>query len=111
MIRDVVGDGSMWLHGVLAADGGRALFSLTAVDSAVNELQDRLRLPGLDPATIYHVRPLMLGAKPAGLIAPPWFAEGATATGAFLAEVGLTPPVLHPEQTLLFEAAAVSTES
>ncbi|MDO5092086.1 MAG: alpha-galactosidase [Propionibacteriaceae bacterium] len=109
MIRDEVGDGSMWLHGVLAADGSQALFSLTAVDFAVNELQDRLRLPGLDPAVRYHVRPLTPGAKPAGLIPPPWFAEGAIATGAFLGEVGLTPPALHPEQALLLEASAVST--
>ncbi len=104
MVRDVVGDGSMWLHGVVSSDATVGFYCLASVGFAVNEIQDRLRFPGLDPQARYHVQAVNLGTGPAGLIAPPWLAEGATSTGAFLAEVGLAVPYFHPEQAMLFEA-------
>ncbi|WP_125616241.1 alpha-galactosidase [Specibacter cremeus] len=101
-----VPDPSLVLHGVVAGDGTRALFALAAVASSYAEQPGRVAIPGLDADTTYTVqlrypRPgspghVLLQAAP-----PAWVEDGATATGRFLAEVGLPMPVLNPEHAVL----------
>ncbi|MBE6481875.1 MAG: alpha-galactosidase [Actinomyces ruminicola] len=107
VVRDRVGDGTAWIHGVVSGDRSRALYELSILERGPLTVQGRLRLRGLDPAVTYRVRPLRVGSEPSGLVAPPWFGEGnegVSSTGAQLAAVGLTAPVLHPDQSLLIEA-------
>ncbi len=110
VVRDRVGDTSTWLHGVVAADRSHALYGLSVLERGPLTIQGRVRLRGLEAEATYRVRPVRIGSAPSGLIAPPWFGphwEGVSATGAQLAAVGLTAPVLHPDQSLLIEAQRV----
>ena len=106
MVRDVVGDDSMWLHGVVSQDQNRALFQLYAHRHGPFGIQGRLRFPGLDPRRRYRVTSRLIAGGPAGLIPPPW-CEGLVVSGAVLGTVGVTPPDLFPEQALLLEVEAV----
>jgi alpha-galactosidase len=68
-----------------------------------------VRLPGLDPARRYRVRPQPPGDLPAhlrGILPPPWLAQGVTLPGSVLAHTGLRAPALYPEQLLLIRAEA-----
>lgn len=103
MVRDEVGEGALWLHGVVARDASAARYMVHSPYTGALGLQGRLRLPGLQADARYRVRPRLVGPAPAGLIPPPWFTAGVTATGAALASVGLTPPSLNPEQAVLLE--------
>lgn len=53
------------------------------------------------------MRPRIVGSRPAGLIAPPWFGDdggGVVLPGAVLERVGLTAPLMDPDQAVLIEA-------
>lgn len=108
LVRIDRSEDSLWLHGVVAQDRSRALFSLTAMSRSEVCPRGRITLRGLDPTRRYRVQPLLIGETPMGLIAPPWTqAEGgAVLTGAALMHVGLAAPQLYPEQTLLFEVTS-----
>ncbi|MDO5067150.1 MAG: alpha-galactosidase [Propionibacteriaceae bacterium] len=106
MVRDVVAQGPLWLHGVVAKDRRRALYALASIGTGPDEVPGRVRLPGLEAGERYRVRAVNPGRPPAGLIAPPWLAAGIEATGGALAAVGLTAPSLHPEQVLILEVTA-----
>ena len=68
-----------------------------------------VRLPGLEPAHRYRVRPQPPGHTPAGRGLRPltWLAEGVTLPGSALEHTGLRAPTLFPEQMLLIRARAV----
>jgi alpha-galactosidase len=93
------------VHGVVALDGSEAVFALVALATGVFSPGGRFRLPGLDPAARYRLRPLPPGDRPSGLESlaqPDWLeAGGVTLPGAVLAESGLEFPIFHPEQALL----------
>ncbi len=106
------------LHGVVAHDGGEALFAAVALGTLATEAPGRVGLPGLDPDRVYRVEGLLPssavpvpedGHEAFVQIAPPawWSAGGLTASGRFLAEVGLPLPVLRPEHALLLRATGV----
>jgi alpha-galactosidase len=112
---DPVGDrdAPVHLHGVVAPDRSRALFAFAPTDSTVPDPAPRLRLPGLDPARAYRVRPVLVGGAPSGLRAPAWWGApvgsdfpGAVFTGAALAHVGVAAPRVHPDQVVLLRADA-----
>ncbi|WP_315502782.1 alpha-galactosidase [Actinomyces radicidentis] len=110
IIRDEVGDGCARLHGVAARDGSAALYELAVLERGPLALQGRVRLRGLDPEARYRVRPRIIGSRPAGLVAPPWFGdagEGVVLPGAVLERVGLTAPFMDPDQAVLIEAVRV----
>src|SRR5690625_6664571 len=67
LVRADRSEESLWLHGVVSPDRTQALFSLAAVGRSGESQHDRLRFPGLDPATRYRIRPLRIGAEPSGL--------------------------------------------
>lgn len=101
-------DPALLVHGIVAADRGQALFALVATATGVTTAPGRVRLPGLDPAARYRVRPLHPGDRPTGtgLVPPPWLSAGLTASGAVLSQVGLQAPPMHPEQLLLLHLTA-----
>jgi hypothetical protein len=62
-----------------------------------------VRLAGLDPDRRYRIEVIDdLGSCPrAGRTRPAWLDEPVVASGRHLAELGLQPPVMHPESVLL----------
>jgi alpha-galactosidase len=97
------------VHGVVAADGSRALFALIQLTTSASTVPEPARLPGLDPARRYRVSAAFPAGVPEGTQhAPPaWLAAGAELPGVALAELGLPMPVLYPEQALLLTATAI----
>jgi alpha-galactosidase len=69
-----------------------------------------LRFPGLDPGRRYRVVRRAEVGVPAFLAnaQPAWWgaAEPPEVSGAFLAEVGLAAPLLHPAQATLIDLSA-----
>lgn len=118
MVRLDFTDESMIGHGVVARDKRSALYSLASVGRPAVSMLGRVRLPGLDPTRRYHVRPVLPGGTPTGLIAPPWWGAlgqaadgtgteahqmaGTEATGLTLSAVGVAHPVVNPEQVVLY---------
>ena len=112
MVRADVPDPALLLHGVVARDGTRALFALAAVATSFAEQPGRVALPGLSPDTLYRVVLGYPGSDAAGATfvqaaAPLWLAQGAQATGRFLAEAGLPMPILNPEHAIVLEVTSV----
>ena len=103
-------DPALWVHGVVAPDASEAIYSVVALATSVVSPPGRVRLPGLDPLTRYRVEPLppgeSLGHRTShGDLA--WWADGITASGAALGQVGVQAPVLNPEQLVLIHVRRV----
>ncbi len=100
-------DPHQFVHGVVAPDRSRAVIGL-AVTASLDALPGpRVRFRGLDAERRYSVRPVRLGAPQGGLKEPVWFGAGVELTGAALERVGFTPPIINPEQAMLFLVDAV----
>ena len=127
-------DDSVSVNGVVGPDGSGAIYSIASVGRSEVALLGRIRLPGLDPDRRYSVRPVMVGAPPAGLRAPVlWGAQqlapkpyidpdeqtplvqpsraqppGVVLSGAALNSPGLLAPIIHPDQAVIYLAEAVA---
>lgn len=116
MVRADLADDSLMLHGVVAAGEGAAagstaaLFTLVSTRTAPAEQPGRIGIPGLGADVDYRVEAVFPApgdadyARTFTQVQPPaWLESGATASGRFLAEVGLPMPVLNPEHALLLK--------
>ncbi|WP_277528091.1 alpha-galactosidase [Arthrobacter sp. ES3-54] len=112
MVRADEPDPTLRLHGVVAHDGGEALYALVSLATSFAEVPGRVCLPGLPPDAAYRVEAVYPAAddKRAFLqaVPPAWLAGGVEATGRFLAESGLPMPVLNPEHGLLLAVRRVT---
>ena len=135
LVRVDTGDPNVFVHGVVAPDRSEAIFALAHLGMPRHVPGPRVRFPGLEAARRYRVRPSVVGPPPIGLIAPAWWGEpvveegtriavphemqhpravlhrgarypGAVLTGSALGSVGTTPPVMNPEQVVLFHVEA-----
>ncbi|WP_138444473.1 alpha-galactosidase [Sinomonas susongensis] len=103
------------LHGVVSDDGGEALFAAVSLGTLAAETPGRLGLPGLNPERTYRVD-VVLPTPDDGdwndtfiQTSPPvWLSSGATASGRFLAEVGIPLPILRPEHAILLRTRAIN---
>ncbi|MFC4555810.1 alpha-galactosidase [Georgenia faecalis] len=103
-------DDAIWVHGVVAPDGGEAIVTIVALATTVASPPGRLRIPGLAPDAHYRLTPLAPGDVVHGRTghrAPPWWAEPVTLPGAVLGGVGVQAPVLNPEQAVLLHLVRV----
>ncbi|WP_108718900.1 alpha-galactosidase [Miniimonas sp. S16] len=103
-------DPALRVHGVVAHDGGEAIFAIVQRTTPVSSPSGRVRLPGLVAGRAYRVTPLPPGdtiVAPGPLWQPAWWAEGVTLSGRVLAEVGLQAPLQHPEHSVLLHVVAV----
>lgn len=92
------------VYGVVAQDGSRAAYAYAQVATAGTSKPANLLLPGLDPAGVYRVRMQQFGEAARTLQGPqPSWAEGVELSGAVLAQAGLRPPRLFPENAVLIE--------
>ena len=120
MVRADLADESLMLHGVVAAVGGpaavgstAALFTLVSTRTSPAEQPGRIAIPGLAADASYRVEAVFPAPGDADYahtftqVQPPaWLESGATASGRFLAEVGLPMPGLNPEHALLLKVTA-----
>lgn len=112
LVRRDVADGSMWLHGIVAADRSRALYELTTRRRSPMSPRGLVTIPGLDADREYRIAPLLVGGGPSGLELPPWGETGVVMTGGSLARIGVHTPAMFPDQVLLLEvteAGALTT--
>ncbi len=106
-------DPSAVVHGVVATDGTQALFAYVALASSAAEAPAPVRLPGLDPAARYVVSVVDTGGEPFTVqtAGPSWWPAPGAATAAlsaaYLSGVGLTMPVLGPEQAVVLHLTRV----
>jgi alpha-galactosidase len=125
-------DETVAIGGVVSTDLSTAIYSLTSLARSEVTLLGRIRLPGLDPNRRYRVTPVMLDFPPSGLVPPLWWGvtqvggdpyeqrashapsrfaasgtPGVVLSGAALAAVGLSAPIVDPEHTILYLAEAI----
>jgi alpha-galactosidase len=104
-------DPGLDVRGVVAADRGRAVFTIVQVQSGPSAPPGRVRLPGLDPDLTYRLR--TLGGTPLdGLGRTPleWADQPLALTGRELEAVGIRPPILRPRSGLAIELVAESAD-
>ena len=103
-------DPTYLLGGSVAQDGSEALYSFVSVATSFNEIPGRVGFPGLSPDTSYEVTVVFpTASSPYGDRANVgWIPGGFTATGRFLAEVGLPMPILNPEHGVLIRLVQTS---
>jgi len=103
---DLDDEGSI-LHGVVSMLGDQGLFAWVRVSTSRGGSSSRVRIPGLIPSVRYAVvvREDFGPASRHQVADPAWMAspESFTASGSFLAEVGLPLPILNPGAAMLFE--------
>ena len=115
--RDLLHSGNMvrvdtpeeyFLNGVVAQDKKRAIFSYATLRAISGSRPDALVFPGLDPNVAYRVRPVFPAGEPKYIqrTQVAWL-DGVTLSGKALAQVGLRPPILYPENALLVEIEAI----
>ncbi|MFG3023175.1 alpha-galactosidase [Streptomyces sp. NPDC048254] len=108
-VRADLEDESRVLHGVVAQDGSRALYSWARVATSPEGQSGRTPFPGLDPDARYRLRVRTeLGLPSFHQVAPPLWLTAAvddwlTLPGAVLTTAGLPMPTLNPAQALLVE--------
>jgi alpha-galactosidase len=110
MVRVDHPDPASQITGVVAHDGGRAIFSWATLATSAAETPLPVRLPGLDPDRVYRVRTAM-PVPEAHVIergAPAWLADGMELSGTALAVLGLPMPILNPEHAVLITAEAIA---
>ena len=102
-------DDQTLLHGVVAADGSRAVYAWVRLGTSVDGFTPRTRIPGLPAAQRYRLRM----REDLGMVArhqvadPAWTDAGVEASGAFFETVGVPLPLLAPGAALLIEAVRV----
>ncbi|CAO1653706.1 alpha-galactosidase [Salinibacterium sp. NYA9b] len=97
------------INGVVAD----ALYWVTSLTTPTDSVPTARRLPGLDPHRLYRITPVDVGAEAVtypGTV-PAWWHDGElTLSGAALGSVGLTLPILHPDEALVLRVTAVGGE-
>ena len=95
------------LEGVIAPDGGEAVFRLSALGLPTRLPAGRIPLPGLEANTLYQITAVS-PAKAAFTVTPPaWFDGGVSLPGRILDELGVMPPLLQPDDLVFLHAQAV----
>ena len=102
-------DPGLDVRGVVAPDRSRAFFTIAQTVTLIASPTGRVRLPGLDPDTVYRVRVAM----PGGMVQEPaqsplvWAQRDTLLTGRQLDVVGIRPPVQYPQHATVIEVAAL----
>ena len=103
-------DPSAQLTGVVAQDGGRALFSWAQLTTSAFETPLPVRLPGLDPDRSYRVATATPTPRHLALQRgkPAWLDSGIVLSGTALAVLGVPMPILNPEHALVLTVEAIA---
>lgn len=103
-------DPAALLYGFLSEE--RALFTYVQMVPSLTAHPDVMRLTGLQASASYHVRAIFPAGEPKEMAhaSVPWI-SGITMSGSELAYIGLTTPILAPENALLIYVEKVKKES
>lgn len=97
-----------YLYGVTSHDKKRAIFAYVQLTPTGVIHPAALKFPGLDLAATYAVKAVFpAGAPRYMLISPPKWMDGVHLSGAALAHVGLSAPILAPANAFLIEITAL----
>jgi len=102
-------DPALDLRGVVAADGGEALYVHTQVRTSTAHPPAPITLPGLDADRRYRIS-IAVPADAGGYLAQSplaWEADPVVLNGRTAAAIGLRPPVLLPQAAALIHAVTV----
>ncbi len=113
VVHSDAADPAVRVDGVVMPNKKAGIYRFTQVTTSQTYPAAPVRLPGLDPDTVYVVSPLDVsldlakqditnGQSPLGW----WNADGVKMTGRALATYGVRPPSLHPAQAVLFKVVA-----
>lgn len=101
-------DDAMLINGVVSDSGDRAVFLVSQLAMPTWSLPGTLRVPGLNADARYRVtvldEPELLAGGGSGhtmRVQPAWLHESPVLCGEWLANAGLTLPVMDPESALL----------
>jgi alpha-galactosidase len=101
-------DGNAWVHGVVAQDGSRAIFAYVALELSQYVHPMSLVLGGLEDDALYNVKVVTpFGGYEEITRGQAGWIEGVTLDGRYLQTVGLSSPILKPEQAFLLEVTKV----
>jgi alpha-galactosidase len=97
-----------YLYGVISDDQVQALFTYAQLTPTVAVHPAAMKLRGLDPAKSYAVKPVFPAGAPHFMLhkKPTWM-DGVTLLGRELEVIGLTTPILGPEQAMMIEVIAL----
>lgn len=105
-------DPAMDLRGVVAQDGGRAIFALTQREASISYPSGRITVPGLVPDVKYRLslshpldEELSNGQSPLE-----WPLNECVLSGSVLETVGIQAPVLFPEQSVLIMFTSIESD-
>lgn len=104
-------DPAALVHGVVARDGSEGLFAYVQMHTSRFAVPAPARLPGLSSDRAYRVTPVAPAGEPFSfqLLPPSWFSGSTTLRGAALEQIGLSLPVLGPEQAVLVKVDALDS--
>jgi alpha-galactosidase len=94
--------------GVVAADGGQALFSHVMISEQAGYFPGRLRFAGLDTAARYKVSLVWPGQVKSASPLVAALRDGATFTGDMLMNIGLQLPRQHPQSALVYAVSRLA---
>jgi alpha-galactosidase len=103
-------DPAAYGHGVVAPDRAAGLFCYAQLRSSERAVPAPMCLPGLDPDRHYRVTVVEPVGAPMVVQSVPAEFASRILTGRVLAEVGVRPPILAPEQAWLVEVTAQDTQ-
>ncbi|ADB30844.1 glycoside hydrolase clan GH-D [Kribbella flavida DSM 17836] len=108
VVRADRGPEDVLLHGVVAQDGSRAVYSAVQLTQSVTSDVGRVRLPGLEPQRTYRVSK-MATPGPEPRHPATWWVDGGQVelNGAALAAVGIQVPAQWPESAILLDVRAI----
>ena len=108
VVRADRGSDDFLLHGVVAQDGSRAVYSAVQLAQSITSDLGRVRLPGLTKDRMYRVsKTATPGPEPRN--SAQWWVDGGTVemNGAALAAVGVQVPAQWPENAILLDVQAI----
>ena len=110
VVNGDIADEASVLTGIVAQDGGRALYTWSRLATSESGQSGRVRFPGIDPRARYvvRVRTELGDASRHESVDPAWLAAalgeaGAELPGAVLAVAGVPLPTLNPQQAMVFD--------
>ena len=133
LVRVDTGVDDLFVHGVVRPDRTEAVFAIATVGALLELPGPAVPLPGLRSDRRYRVRPLVVGS-PTGVVAPLWWGEdrgdptrplppsppapprwvtrgaefdGVVLPGSVLGTVGVSPPLMQPDQVVLLHVESV----
>ncbi len=97
-----------FVHGVISKDRTRAIFSYVQLATSPAASPAGFKIPGLIPDAQYNVKVVSPAGKPKVVQQhPPLWLDGVSVSGDVLADIGLRPPILAPENALLIEVEKI----